>query len=97
MNALVSNRLSTMVGIDDRAKRMQLISAHLLGLAYARYVFEIEPLATLPVEEIIALSVPVVQHYLADCPPTDRPTDPCVFSTGDRLPRRCALCAPAHP
>lgn len=97
MNTLVSNRFSTMVGIDDRAKRMQLITAHLLGLAYARYVFEIEPLATLPVEEVIALSVPVVQHYMADCPPIDRPTaDPCVFSTGDRLPRRCSLCTPAY-
>ena len=97
MNALVSNRFSTMVGIDDRAKRMQLITAHLLGLAYARYVFEIEPLATLPVEEIIALSVPVVQHYMAGCPPIDgRTADPCVFAAGDRLPRRCALCAPAY-
>lgn len=96
MNALVSNRLSTMVGIDDRAKRVQLISAHLLGLAYARYVFEVEPLATIPVEEIIALSVPVVQHYMADCPPIDRRTaDPCALAAGQPLPRRCALCAQA--
>jgi hypothetical protein len=97
MNALVSNRFSTMVGLDDQAKRMQLISAHLLGLAYARYVFEIEPLATLPVEDVIALSVPVVQHYMADCAPIDRHTaGPCVFSTGSPLPRRCPLC-PRQP
>jgi hypothetical protein len=97
LNALVSNRFSTLVGIEDRAKRTQLVSAHLLGLAYARYVFKIEPLATLPVEQIIALSVPVVQHYLADCPPIGPPTtDPCVFATGNRLPRRCVLCAPAY-
>jgi len=97
MNALVSNRFSMMAGINDRAKRMQLISAHLLGLAYARYVFEIEPLASVPVEEIIALSVPVVRHYLADCPPVDRhAADPCVFADDDRLPRRCTLCAPAY-
>jgi hypothetical protein len=96
MNALVSNRFSTMAGIDNRAKRMQLITAHLLGLAYARYVFRIEPLASLPVEQMIALSVPVVQHYIADCRPLDRHTvDPCVFAD-DRLPRRCALCAPAN-
>lgn len=94
MNVLVSNRLSTMVGIDDRAKRMQLISAHLLGLAYARYVFKVEPLATLPVEQIIALSLPVVQHYMADCPQVDRlPADPCVGSC--QRERGCALCAPA--
>lgn len=97
MNALVSNRLSTLVGLDDRAKRMQLISAHLLGLAYARYVFKIEPLATLPVEQIVALSVPVVQHYMADCPQVDRSTaDPCVFASGDRRGRGCALCTPTY-
>jgi hypothetical protein len=85
-----------MAGIDDRAKRMQLISAHLLGLAYGRYVFKVEPLVSLPVEQIIALSVPVVQHYLADCPPVDRHVaDPCVSAADDRVPRRCVLCAPA--
>lgn len=97
MNALVLNRFSTMAGIDDRAKRMQLITAHLLGLAYARYVIKVEPLASLPVEQIIALSVPVVQHYLADCPPVDsHAADPCVFAADRRLPRRCSLCAPAY-
>jgi hypothetical protein len=97
MNVLVSNRFSKMAGIDDRAKQIQLISAHLLGLAYARYVFKVEPLASLPVEQIIALSVPVVQHYLADCSPVDRhAADPCVFAADDRLPRRCVLCAPAY-
>jgi len=45
MNALVSNRFSTMAGIDDRAKRMQLISSPLLGIASALYVFAIRPLA----------------------------------------------------
>jgi len=97
MNALVSNRFSTMVGINDRAKRMQLITAHLLGIAYARYVLKVEPLASLPVEQIIELSVPVVEHYMADCPPVDRhAADPCIFADDDRLPRRCALCAPAY-
>jgi hypothetical protein len=96
MNALVMSRVSTMVGINDRAKRTQLITAHLLGLAYARYVFKVEPLASLPVEQIIALSVPVVRHYLADCPPVDRDAGRCVFAADDRLPRRCALCAAAY-
>jgi hypothetical protein len=97
VHALISNRVSTRAGINDRAKRMQLITAHLLGLAYARYVFKIEPLASLPVEQLIALSVPVVQHHMADCPQVDRhAADPCVFAADDRLPRRCALCAPAY-
>jgi len=73
LNALVSSRFSMLVGIDGRAQRVQLVSAHLLGIAYARYVFGVEPLASLPVERIIALSVPVVQHYLADSPQVDQP------------------------
>jgi hypothetical protein len=97
MNALVTNRFSTMAGINDRALRTQLITAHLLGLAYTRYVFKIEPFASLPVEEIIALSVPIVQHYMAGCPPVDRHVvDPCVFAAEDRTPRRCALCSPGY-
>jgi hypothetical protein len=43
MNALVTNRVSTMAGINDRALRTQLITAHLLGLAYTRYVFRSSP------------------------------------------------------
>jgi hypothetical protein len=93
MNALVLSRVSTMAGLDQRAKRTQLITAHLLGLAYARYVFKVEPLASLPVEQIIAQSVPVVRHYLADCPPVDRDADRCVFAADHPPPRRCALCA----
>jgi hypothetical protein len=97
LNALVSNRFSMLVGIDHRAQRMQLITAHLLGIAYARYVFAVEPLASLPVEEVVSLSVPVVQHYLAGCPAVDRyAADPCIFADDVRLPRRCALCAPAY-
>jgi hypothetical protein len=84
MNALVSNRFSTMVGIDHRAKRMELIIAHLLGLAYARYVLKVEPLASLPVEQIIALSVPVVQHYMAHRDPPHASVD--FTSSADRPP-----------
>jgi hypothetical protein len=98
MNALVSNRFSTWVGIEARAQRMQLVTAHLLGLAYARYVFKIEPLATLPVEQIIALSVPVVRHYMTGCDHIEGPAaDPGIFATGDRLPDRCVLCTRGMP
>ena len=97
VNALVVNRFTTIAGLDDQAKRMQLITAHLLGLAYARYVIKIEPLASLPIEQLIALSVPVVQHYMAHCPQVDtHAADPCVFAAEPHLPRRCVLCTPAY-
>ncbi|HET7735639.1 MAG TPA: hypothetical protein VFK52_06670 [Nocardioidaceae bacterium] len=65
LNRLVSNRLSRLTGIDNRAKKMQLISAHLLGLAYIRYVFKIEPIASMEYDELVELSVPVIRYYLA--------------------------------
>jgi hypothetical protein len=73
MNRLVANRFARIVGWDSRAKKMQLVSAHLLGLAYLRYVFEIEPIASMDVEELIQLSIPVVSYYLATSSPTKIP------------------------
>ena len=97
MNKIVLSRLGKLTGVDARAQRLQLVSAHLLGMAYIRYVFKLEPIASMPIDELIALSVPVLTHYLADCPPVDRPAvDPCVFSGDASLPRTCALCAPAY-
>jgi len=97
VNRLVSNPLSQLTGIPSRAKKMQLISAHLLGIAYIRYVFRIEPVASMPLEEVIALSVPAVAHYPADCEPASGrvAADPCPFGA-EQLPRRCELCAPAY-
>jgi hypothetical protein len=83
MNKLVASRFAKIVGFDNRAKKLQLISAHLLGLAYIRYVFEIEPIASMDLEELIGISVPVVNHYLLDCPPAHR------LATAET----CELCA----
>jgi hypothetical protein len=66
MNRLVANRICRMAGIDNRAMKVQLVTAHLLGLAYMRYVFEIEPIASMDIEELVQISVPVVAYYLAD-------------------------------
>jgi len=73
VNTLVANRFARIVGWDNRAKRMQLISAHLLGLAYIRYVFEIEPIASMDIEELVELSIPVVSYYLATSSPAKMP------------------------
>jgi len=66
VNRLVANRISRIAGIDNRARKAQLVTAHLLGLAYIRYVFEIEPIASMDIEELVEISVPVVAYYLAD-------------------------------
>jgi AcrR family transcriptional regulator len=45
--------------------RVELVMAQILGLAMARYVFRIEPLASAGTEELVQLVGPVFQHYLS--------------------------------
>ncbi|GLZ39422.1 TetR family transcriptional regulator [Actinokineospora sp. NBRC 105648] len=44
--------------------RATALAAHLVGLAMVRYVVRVEPLASAPDEELIAVVAPVLQHYL---------------------------------
>ncbi len=44
--------------------RGALAASHLAGIAVARVILRVEPIASLPPEEIAAVVGPVVQHYL---------------------------------
>ncbi len=49
--------------------RGSLIASQLMGLAMARYVVRVEPLASLPAARVVALIGPTIQRYLtADLP-----------------------------
>ena len=41
-----------------------LIGAQLVGIALARYVVAVEPLASLPAADVVELVAPTFQHYL---------------------------------
>ena len=49
---------------DDPATRAVLIGAHVVGIALARYIVRVEPLASLPPESVVELVAPIFQHYL---------------------------------
>ncbi|MFC4071132.1 TetR/AcrR family transcriptional regulator [Actinoplanes subglobosus] len=44
--------------------RITLAASHLVGLALARYVIKVEPLASAPTETLVAAVGPAVQRYL---------------------------------
>lgn len=44
--------------------RVQLVAAQMSGLLVTRYVLELEPLASLPVEELVPIIAPTLQRYL---------------------------------
>jgi Tetracyclin repressor-like, C-terminal domain len=50
---------------DERAaERGTFIVAQLLGVALCRYILHLEPLASLPPEDVVAAVAPSVQRYL---------------------------------
>jgi AcrR family transcriptional regulator len=52
------------LGVSEPATRGTLIASQMLGLAMARYVLRVEPLASMPADVLVALVGPTVQRYL---------------------------------
>ena len=49
---------------EERLLRASLIATQVLGLAMLRYVWQIEPLASLPDDDLVASLGPTIQRYL---------------------------------
>jgi AcrR family transcriptional regulator len=62
----VFGAITSALGVPDGELRASLALSQMLGLAMARYVLLIEPLASLSGPELVALIGPTLQRYLAD-------------------------------
>lgn len=51
-------------GVPDAALRASLIGSQIFGLAVARYVLRLEPLAQASVDEVVAAVAPTLQRYI---------------------------------
>jgi AcrR family transcriptional regulator len=49
---------------DEADRRVQLVVSQLAGLVMTRYLLALEPLASLPAEEVVAWVAPTLQRYL---------------------------------
>ncbi len=65
----------------DAALRVQLAASQMLGLAMTRYVLKIEPIASAPVEDVVARVAPALQHHLTGPSPSQALTGPPGGST----------------
>lgn len=63
------------LGISDPETRAALAGTQLLGLVLCRYILRIEPVASLPADDVVALIAPNVQRSLT-APLTPRPPKP---------------------
>ncbi len=49
---------------EERLLRASLIATQVVGLVMMRWLWEVEPLASLPDDELVALVAPTIQRYL---------------------------------
>ena len=61
---LVLQPVGDALGVDQPERRMAHVASQLLGLVLIRYLLEIEPLASMPADLVVATYAPVVQGYL---------------------------------
>jgi hypothetical protein len=54
------------LGVDEQDRRVRsgLVASQLMGLAMMRYVWRIEPVASMSEEQLRAVITPVLQHYI---------------------------------
>ena len=75
VNRVVLNPVARAMGVEASAIRMELVGSQLVGLAMIRYVLEVEPIASLPVDELVALMAPSLRQALGLAGPA--PTCTC--------------------
>ena len=63
------------LGNGQAAERGTFIAAQLLGVALCRYILRLEPLASLPSDDVVATVAPSVQRYLTGPAPSPGPGD----------------------
>src|SRR5436305_9794096 len=61
----IAKRVAAELGVADAELRVELVASHLAGLAFARYQLKIEPIASTPVDDLVAWLGPTRQRYLA--------------------------------
>ena len=59
-------RLVAALTDDEPETRAGLVGSQVVGLALARYVVQVEPLASLPAVDVIEYIAPTLQHYLVE-------------------------------
>jgi AcrR family transcriptional regulator len=60
----ITDRPAALLDTPDAALRAGMVNVQILGLAVARYIVQIEPIASSSVDELATMFGPLVQHCL---------------------------------
>ncbi|MGH2806360.1 MAG: TetR family transcriptional regulator [Actinomycetota bacterium] len=58
--------LARELAVEDADLRVSLVGSQIIGLVLARYVVQVEPLASLPPDQVVSLIAPTLQRYFVD-------------------------------
>jgi AcrR family transcriptional regulator len=61
---MVLQPLRAALPAEEADRRVQLVASQLIGLVMTRYLLVLEPLASMPVDEVVAWVAPTLQRYL---------------------------------
>jgi len=60
------------LGLEEPVRRISHVASQMIGLVMLRYVLEVEPLASMSTEALVATYAPTLQRYLdGELPPLD--------------------------
>jgi hypothetical protein len=62
----IVRRVAGVLDVPGAELRAALVASHIVGLAIARYVVRVEPLASATEDELVALVGPTLQRYLTE-------------------------------
>jgi AcrR family transcriptional regulator len=63
VTSAIFDRVTVALEVDQPRLRANLVASQLIGLAFARYILRIEPLASTETEQIVAAVAPTIQRY----------------------------------
>ena len=64
MLRMVFEPVAAQLPSDEPERRVSLMASQLIGLAIGRYVLQLEPLASMTPDEVVATVSPTIQRYL---------------------------------
>ncbi|GAA2609636.1 TetR family transcriptional regulator [Dactylosporangium fulvum] len=56
---------------EEAPKRSSLVASQMAGIVMVRYILKIEPLASMPADEVVRNVAPTIQRYIAEPLPKD--------------------------
>jgi AcrR family transcriptional regulator len=63
---VVIGPIAAAVGVEDPETRMPIVASQIMGLILMRYLLQVEPIASMPADDLIEIYAPTIQRYLTE-------------------------------